>query len=577
MTDTETAVDRYLARLGRRYGPVVGGLAALALVVATVAAQSGSSSRGQAVAGQAAAGAGGTTGAAAGGAGGGAGAGSPAGGSGADSGAGGAGGAGAGGTGSVAAPLGAGAAASGLARSGVACGSGVRQVPWTSYSPLCVPAFTGNNGGATSYGVTGDTVNFSFRRTNSVEEKAAFAIAGSAAPGTDEQYLHDLQTYIGLLNKTYELYGRHVVIKPFTGQGDNLQEDQGQDLGGAQADAATAHDLGVFGDLTQSPALALSQPYAEDLALEHIVVIGGLGMPKSWHEQYAPYEYSVVPDGTTAGTAAVDGLCDRAVGLPAIFAGDATYQHQTRAFGLITPDNPVYMQLGDLIEKGLKACGAKVAQRVSYTINVANMSQQSVSVAARMKLAGVTTVLCACDPIFEIILSNTAHQQSYVPEWFVVPWLDPQGRQVDQTEWAHAISGEGTYPAKAGSEAYRVFKLADPGGEPAEKYYAVAYVQALYAFDVLQQAGPNLNPFTFQRGAFSLPRSLLGDFGIWSGGTEAFSPARTGQVGYWDPNAVSQMDGVKGAWISCENNQWFDISDPNSWGTPHTQPHCFGR
>jgi hypothetical protein len=321
----------------------------------------------------------------------------------------------------------------------------------------------------------------------------------------------------------------------------------------------------------------MTQPFAEDLALEHIVVVGGLGMPKSWHEQYAPYEYSVLPDGTTAGTAAVSSLCDRAVGLPAIFAGDASFQQKNRVFGLITPDNPVYMQLGDLIEKGLKACGANVAQRVSYTINVANMGQQSVSVVAHMKLGGVTTVLCACDPIFEIFVSNTAHQQSYNPEWFVVPWLDPQGRQVDQTEWAHAIAAEGTYPPKADSEAYRVFKIADPTGEPAEKYYAVAYFQALYTFEVLQQAGPNLNPFTFEHGAFSMPQSLPGDFGTWSGGQESWSPVRTARVGYWDPNAVSNMDGVKGAWISCENDKWFDINNPASWGTPHTQPHCFGR
>jgi hypothetical protein len=577
--ELEEAVNRYLNRLGRRYGPVVAGLAVLALVVATVASQGTTTARTPSRANQVAAGstaaaanavgsagAAGTAGAATGGAVGGA--------------------AGTTGTGAVSGVVGGTAvsggttpvgAATGVDRAGVTCGAGVRQVPWSKYAPMCVPTFTGSNGGATSYCVTGDTIAFSFRRTNSAEEKATFAIAGSAQPGTDDQYLHDLNAYVSLFNKSYELYGRHVVIKPFTGQGDNLQEDQGQDLGGAQADAATAHDLGVFGDLTQSPALAMTQPYGEDLAHEHIVVVGGLGMPKSWHEQYAPYEYSVVPDGTTAGVAAVDALCRRAVGLPAEFAGDPTYQNKTRAFGLVTPDNPVYMQLGDLIQNGLKACGANVAKRVSYTINVANMGQQAVGVIAQMRVSGVTTVMCACDPVFEIFISNSAHSQNYYPEWFVVPWLDPIGRQDDQTEWAHAISAEGTYPPKLQSEAYKVYKLADPNGEPAEKYYAVAYFQALYTFDVLQQAGPNLNPYTFEHGAFSLPKSEPGDFGTWSGGQEAWSPATTAQVGYWDPNAISNMDGVKGAWISCENGQWFNIFDPNTWGAAHTQPHCFGK
>jgi len=184
------------------------------------------------------------------------------------------------------------AGSAGVTRSGVRCGPGVRQVPWSVYAPTCVPTYTGNNGGVTAHGVSGDTVLASFRRTGSAEEKAAYAAVGAAAPGTDDQYLHDLRTYVDYLNKNYELYGRHVVVKDFTGQGDNLQEDQGQDLAAAQADAATAHDLGAFVDITQSPTLASTQPYEEGLAQEKVVNIGAIGLPQSWHEQFSPYAYS---------------------------------------------------------------------------------------------------------------------------------------------------------------------------------------------------------------------------------------------------------------------------------------------
>jgi hypothetical protein len=425
--------------------------------------------------------------------------------------------------------------------------------------------------------VNGDAVTLTFRRTNSAEEKAAFALAGSAAPGTDDQYLADLRSYVDLFNRTYELYGRHVVVKDYNGQGDNLQEDQGQDLGGAQADAATAHDLGAFMDISQSPTLAMTQPYAEDLAQEHVIAVGGLGLPKSWMRRYSPYEYSVTPDGNKGVTGAVNGLCARAVGMPAIFAGDPLYQQQTRAFGLVAPENPVYQELADQFENGMKACGANIAHRVSYSINVATEGQQATSIAAQMKTRGVTTVLCACDPIFEILISQNAWQQKYVPEWFVVAWLDPQGRQAEQNEWKHAISGEGTSPPKAQSEAYRVFKLANPKGEPQEKYFPVAYYTALYVFELLQLAGPNLNPLTVRQGAFAMPRSDLGDVGVWGGGPEAFDPVKSTQIGYWDPNAVSNFDGVAGGWVSCEAGKWFPLEDPSAYGPAHTQPHCFGR
>src|SRR4029077_2551469 len=109
---------------------------------------------------------------------------------------------------------------------------------------------------------------------------------GAAAPGTDDQYLSDLRTYVDYFNSTFELYGRKLVVKDFSGVGDNLEEDQGRDLQGAQADAATARTLGGFMDLSSSPTLASTQPYEEDLAHEKVVAIGAVGLPKSWMRQY---------------------------------------------------------------------------------------------------------------------------------------------------------------------------------------------------------------------------------------------------------------------------------------------------
>lgn len=581
--EVEAMVRRYLAKVARRYVPLVVALAVLLLVVTLVPSVSPKSqlanqtfapnaAANNAGPGQQAAanGATQTSGAALGGASAALGGASSAVGSSGSSGS---------VSGAITTPPAAGTA--GVTRSGVQCGAGVLQVTWSVYAPPCIPVFNGNNGGSTSFGVSKDTITAVFRRTSSVEEKAAYAAVGKAAPGTDDQWLADLRMYANFFNKTYELYGRQLAIKDFTGQGDNLQEDQGQDLEGAAADAATAHDKGAFVDLTQSPTLASTQPYDEDLAQQHVVVVGGLGLPRSWFAQRAPWEYSATPDGTKGAQGAVNALCARSVGLPAIYAGDSLYQHQTRTFGLVTPDNDVYKALGDQIQQGLQQqCGGVISKRISYAINIATMPQQSVNIVGQLHAAGITTVLCVCDPVVEIPISDTASGQAYNPEWLAVPWLDPQGREVNQSEWSHAVSGEGTWPGKATSEAWRVWRLAaaaagTPNAVPQEQYYAVGYFYLSYVFNQLQRAGPNLNPNTFQQAAFTMPQTATGDVGTWGGGGQAFTPNLDAQVGYWDPNSVSNFDGTKGAWISCESGKWFTYAS-NNFG-PRQQFHCFGH
>jgi hypothetical protein len=96
----------------------------------------------------------------------------------------------------------------------------------------------------------------------------------------------------------------------------------------------------------------------------------------------------------------------------------------------------------------------------------------------------------------------------------------------------------------------------------------------MYLFDILQQAGPNLMPATFRDGAFSMPRSAIGDIGIWGGGVGRYSPVVTAQVGRWEPNATSGFDDRKGAWQSCDGGTWYPYTDPAGWGATRTPFQC---
>jgi len=466
--------------------------------------------------------------------------------------------------------------AAGTARSGVACGKGVRQVPWSAYAPPCQPAFSGNNGGATTHGVTRDTITVSYRRGQSTEDTAVYAAAGDAAPDPDDFYLADMRDYVNLLNRSFELYGRKVVIKDFQGQGDYIREDQGQGQDAAAADAATAHDLGAFADITF--ALKGSQPFWTGLAQQKVVTVGPLGFPQSYYEKYAPYWYSDRPTGTKGAQLLANVICRRSAGMPAIFAGDPVYQKTTRTFGLVTPENPEYIGVADEVAARLSKCGVKLTRRASYAINVATFQAQATNIVAQMKSAGVTTFLCFCDPLVPIFLSQAADQQRYYPEWSEPWYRDAQGRLESQTQWAHAIATNGRLKPQPDTEAFKVFKLANPAAaKPRNKYYEVEYGSLLLLFMGLQAAGPNLTPQTFEQGLASLPTTLLGDFGHWSFGPGTYSPVADSQLGWWDANGNSAYDGKKGAWQDCDGGAWYPFDKPDAWGPAHTQLHCFGK
>ena len=595
--EIEAAVRRYLARVARRYAPAAALLLAILLIVAFVPTRSPSGQSGSsALAGTAGNPAPGSTAA---GAAGGSSAGTQAGpGSGSALGAGGTAGSGvpappggAPGAPGAAAPVGSGpatpaaaAGSAGVTRTGVECAPGVRQFTWSRYAPVCVPAFHGNNGGATGQGVTGSTITLTYRLPNSAQQQAIDALAG-AANINDSAYVSDLQSYVNFFNTQFELYGRKVVLKTFNGQGDYINEDQGQDLAAAQSDAVTARDQGAFGDVTFS--LESSQPYEQDLASEHVISFSSVAEPHSWFEQYAPYEYSVQgAEGSVGIDDAAAVVCRRLAGMPAEFAGDALYQHQTRTFGVIYPENPEYSaEVQQYQQEVGSQCGAKMHPVIAYSINIAEYETEATQAVAQMKAAGVTTMLCACDPIFPILLTNAQAQQAYYPEIFTASFGDPVARDYNSQAYRYTVAAGVQFPPLTTTEAYKAFQAGYPGRHPAEwpgtspPYFYAPYYTLLQVFDALQAAGPELNATTFERGMFSLPASEPGDpvGGQWTFGNGVFDPVSSFSLVWWNPNAISAFDNTKGAYQWCNGGATYQHGNLAAVGGPHQQLACFGK
>lgn len=472
-----------------------------------------------------------------------------------------------------------GSAAGGVARSGVKCTGGARQVPWSRYAPSCAPVFQGDNGGTTAPGVDKDTVTISYRLGNSTSTSALQAAAGSAAGslgGDQPQMVADLNTYIALFNKNFELYGREVVLKPYEGAGDFLQEFQGKNAAGAQADAATAKDMGAFADMS---TITQTQLYAEALASQRIVSFGAIYLSQKWFDQHAPYAYSWFPTGDRIAGFMGNTACQRMAGLPAAFAGDPILQGQTRVFGIINPENAEYKHPGDVVAAKLAACGQKVAARASYALDISTMAPQLTNAMAQMNAAHVTTVLCMCDEFSPIYTTQAADNQRYRPEWFTLWWPDPWGRLASQDQWTHALSAGGATAKISQTEAYQAYLLSNPAGPPSGDYsYPLAYQQVLQLFNALQAAGPNLNPVNMANGWFRLPPSAPGgDIGPWTFGPGVYTPKSAFQLGWWSENAPSGLDGEAGSWQNCSGGTWFPYDDPGSLAPKGTQPSCFGR
>jgi hypothetical protein len=469
----------------------------------------------------------------------------------------------------------------GAAASGVRCGKGVRQVPWSHYAPLCQPAFHGSNGGATSPGVTATTITVTSRFAATPGEQALFA---QLAPGTfasEAQTVALERAYVRLFNRDFDLYGRKVVLKVFNGQGDFLQELSGGGQAAAEADAATARSLGAFADV--SDTIFNTQPYDDALAAQHIVSVGGLFASADQLRAEAPYEYFPGPDceKTAEATAALVGRA--MAGMPAIYAGSPAMRREDRTFALISPGNAAYASCGQALVTDLaQRYGIHLQAWIRYDVSldaITEAASQAADTVTQLERAGVTTVLCGCDPITPLFLAQDAQAQGYHPEWVTLDFGDTFSQLVSKAspnEWDHSISGGVAAVPVAQQEAVTAYRLAvgDPTAEPPPAYQYV-YEPLLLLFDALQAAGPDLTPETFAAGLDSLPPSLPGgELGPWSFGPGTVDPAAGFQLLRWDASAISPVDDRPGTGLPCNGGVVVSFADPAASLPDHRQLSC---
>src|SRR5438105_14252067 len=432
-----------------------------------------------------------------------------------------------------------------------ACADRKEQVPGDGYSPPCV-AFSGTNGGATSRGVTGDTILVSIRVTNDPGFQQALAqAAGAQLTDTENDVKRTTSALADYFNSRFQLYGRKIKLVYYDGKGSALTELQGGGQEEAQADAITASDqIKAFAELNGGTV-----PYADALAHRQVVNFGAPYLSREWFTQRRPYSWSVATDCSIITESVSTWVLARLGRKPAAWAG-GDLKNKPRKYAVIAPESPWYQECVDAGQKILAQHGEHTDDRLTYKFDINSLSDQAANMVAKLKSDHITSVVLGVDPVLPVFLTAKAKEQNYQPEWLVAGTaltdVDLVGQLYDQDQWSHAfgISYLGSYQPLRASYGYNAYKAVHPGDEPAFIVDIIYYQMYMLALGI-QLAGPNLTPQAFERGMFSYPGGN-GPAGHWGFGPGAYTPTQDAREIYWDRNKVSTQNNKAGAYIEVE-------------------------
>ncbi|MCU1487224.1 MAG: hypothetical protein JWN67_3970 [Actinomycetia bacterium] len=435
------------------------------------------------------------------------------------------------------------------------CPDRKQQVPGDPYSPPCV-GFSGDNGGAPSRGVTASDIVVSARLLNEKGfQQTLAALAGADILDRPADIQRTIAALAQYFNEHFQFYGRKLKPVFYNGAGSEINELLGGGQAEAEADAVkVAEEIKAFAEINGA-----TPPFTDALARRKVLAFGTPFLSREWHMQRHPYNWSANTDCSIITESTSDFVVKQLVGKNADYAGDGI-KGKPRKFAVLAPENPWYQQCVDAGQRIVTKAGHPYDLRVAYKLDLATLSNQAASVIAKLKSENITTVVCGCDPIFPVFLSNKASEQGFNPEWVIAGTaatdLDLVGQLDDQDQWSHAfgVSYLGSYrPLRAGLgyAAYKTVRKDEPAFA-VEAIYAEMYMLALG----VQLAGPNLNPQTFEKGMFSYPGGS-GPFGTWGFGPQNYTPTQDYRVIWWDPDGVSAYNNEKGTYREAFGGQRF--------------------
>ncbi|HEX4905674.1 MAG TPA: hypothetical protein VFU93_09500 [Acidimicrobiales bacterium] len=436
-----------------------------------------------------------------------------------------------------------GATTGGAGRSGPVTGAGTEQgmvdncdpatgriaIP-TRFAPICVPKFSGDNGGSTYRGVTADTIKMVYFKV--AEDAATDAVLTAAsANDTNEQEAEQVKQWIDFYQAHFQMYGRKVEFEYVTASG------PATDAAAGRADAIkVADEIGAFGVWNAS-----NNTMVDEVVARGVMCFCTVSQPIENYQRWAPYVWTTLLASTQGYIHRAEYIGKRLKGGKAQWAGDALFQQQERTFGIMyyDTDDKSYKPGVDFFVQHLKdeyGVTPKVVAEYHGYPETARSQEEARPLIQKFVQAGVSSIICVCDPFGPIFFTQEATRQAYQPEWIVTgsALTDTSffARLYDQLQWAHAF-GISYLPARLPEELQDSFRLLkwqydpdNPEYEPAAPAgYGVIRGPMDLFFHGVHLAGPNLTPESFKTGMFAAPPAgensitgvqvSFGEKGIW--------------------------------------------------------------
>jgi hypothetical protein len=430
------------------------------------------------------------------------------------------------------------------------CTDRTLQVPGDPYSPPCY-AFSGSNGGKTYQGVTDKEIIVTVRTLEGPTAAEIFAdISGESVNDSPDAYRDTAFALAEYFSTRFQMYGRKIKLVEFRGEGSGASELLGGGKEKALSDAVRASkELGAFADIS-----AITIPYADALAQQKVVNIGSPYPSREWFVNRRPYSWSLFPDGTNVVESGATGFTARfPPGSKAAYAGPSI-KGKTRVYGVVAPENQEYQESVNAFIRKAEAAGLPISINMKYKLDISSMPNQASNIVAQLKDRGVTSVICACDPVMLALgMTPKANEQGYEPEWITsgLAFVDQDivSQLIDQKQWAHAfgIAYNAESEPQGRSFPYAAYKQMRPDDEPAFGVEEIYYQMYLLAIGI-QMAGPNLTPQTFEAGMFAYPGGS-GPRGLWGFGEGDYTPTDDFREIWWDPDRISGQNNKPGAWV----------------------------
>jgi hypothetical protein len=443
------------------------------------------------------------------------------------------------------------------------------------YATLCVPAWTGgDNGGATAFGVTADEIRVGYgvgESSTVAEGPLDFAVTD-----TDGDSTRRLKKWMEYFNSNYEFYGRKMrfVIEK---QSITDEDQQRQSVARFQEEKTFVITAPGYGQPSAAQA---------ETVRRKMIDFGTVLAPCQVFAKNYPYMFSFIIDGCSAlkfqtemickqfGSTNPPGLLNKRKDTLSGFDYEAP-----RKYGIIVYEDETHFGGVEGYRDELAKCGIKPVADAKYNLT-ASQADIAASI-AKMRQAGVTTILLSTEVITPIVLTAAATKLNYYPEWISTGMETlSTARLADQSQMENMVGSAGLEIARANADTdwYRAYKEVDPDGPDPEEG---AFRSLQQISNAIQGAGPELTPETFWQGLAKIPHrapdpvwSIGGGYGPENGyGAGDYTYMDYIGIIWWDRNGQDPNSTSKGAWQWVYKGQRWTMgnapAEPLPWWDPN--------